>query len=71
MMFTKINAKVVIEFANNDMNQAKTAKVCYMCPSTVAFHLDNVYMHSGLNPKKFHDLVVLYNAAKQYLEMYK
>ena len=66
-MFTKLNAKVVIEYANNNMNQAKTAKACYISPSTTSFHLDNVYKHTGLNPRNFFDLVKLVPMAKEFL----
>lgn len=70
-MFTETDAKVIIEFANNNMNKTKTSEACFLCYTSIEYHLEMVHRKTGLNPRNFHDLVKLYLMAKQFLENHR
>ena len=51
--------EMIRTYADCDMNQVQTAKILYVHKNTVQYHLDLIKRKTGLNPKKFSDLVEL------------
>lgn len=49
----------LIAFADNDMKPKKTGRQLYMCGNTVRYRLKKIKKHTGLDPYKFYDLVLL------------
>lgn len=56
---TDVDWNVIVAFAENDMNSQRTADYLYMHRNNVRYHLMKVYRLTGLDPKKFCDLVKL------------
>ena len=51
--------EILQAYANNDMNELKTARNAYMARGTVGYHLNRIKERTGYNPRKFYDLVKL------------
>lgn len=56
--------RVVLAYAENNMNLTATAKVVYMGVSTIRYRLHIVRQQTGLNPQRFYDLVNLVEMCK-------
>ena len=56
---TDLDIKVLIEFANNNMDVSKTARQLFLSRGAAFYHLEKVERKTGLNPLNFHDLVKL------------
>jgi carbohydrate diacid regulator len=56
---TDVDIKVIIEFANNNMNVSETARHLFMHRNTVIYHLEKVKQITGLSPFNFYDLIQL------------
>lgn len=55
----------VIAFANNDMRLTSAALEAKVDYRTLSLRLDNVYRKTGLDPKRFRDLVKLVKAIEE------
>ena len=62
---TKQQAKIILAFAENDMEIRATAKQLYMSDGTVAYYLTRIREQMGWNPRKFYDLCYLVGVAAQ------
>ena len=56
---TKLDWQIVKTYADNDMNMAETARRSFMHRNAIEYHLGKVKRHTGLDPKRFYDLVKL------------
>lgn len=65
MSMNKQQAKIILLFAENDMEIKTTAKQLYMTGSAVAYQLDKIRKQMGWNPRKFYDLCYLVGVAAQ------
>jgi sugar diacid utilization regulator len=59
---TELDWEVIHQYADNDMSVSATAKAIHMHENTVRYHLEKTCNETGMNPRKFHDLVKLLNA---------
>nr|DAN41049.1 MAG TPA: PucR C-terminal helix-turn-helix domain [Caudoviricetes sp.] len=55
----KLLRDVVIDYADNDMNRAAVAKKYGVSSAAVHYRLNQVQEMTGLDPRKFYDLVEL------------
>lgn len=62
---TDFDARVVLAFADNNMNATETGKKLFMYRTTVKYHLERVRAKTGLSPLKFYDLVKLVGILKE------
>lgn len=60
-------AKLILAFAENNMEIKATAKQLYMSDCTVTYHLKKIREQIGWNPRKFYDLCYLVGIAAQRL----
>ena len=56
---TDIDVRVVLAFADNNMNATETGRKLFLHKNTVQYHLESVGEKTGLSPMKFYDLVRL------------
>lgn len=66
---TAVDWKVVMEFAENDMNTSETARVLHMSRQSVMYHLKKVEDSTGLNPLVFYDLVELLDMREEMTDV--
>jgi sugar diacid utilization regulator len=59
---TELDWEIIHQYADHDMSVSATAKAMYMHENTIRYHLEKTYEVTGMNPRKFHDLVKLLNA---------
>lgn len=64
----KEDAHIVIAMANHNMNVTDVARAIFAHRNTVLYHLDKVKRQSGLDPRRFYDLVELVKMAQEVLE---
>ena len=62
---TESDLKIILAYADCNMNAAQTAKVTYYRKESIYDHLDKIYLLTGLNPRKFYDLVKLVKKVKE------
>lgn len=62
---TDVDVRVVLAFADNDMNVTETGRKLYLYRTTVQYHLESVWKKTGLSPLKFYDLVKLVGILKE------
>lgn len=65
---TRKQAELIVLFANHNMNVTDTAKVLYYHRNTLIYHLDKIMRDTGLNPRRFMDLVELLRMAQEVIE---
>lgn len=56
---TDFDKRLLVTFANNDLNRSKTATHLHMSNSNVTHHLDLIYFKTGVNPRSFYGLLYL------------
>lgn len=56
---TEKDIEIIFAYAENNMRTTETAYQIYVHRNTVEYHLDKVKRKTGLDPKKFYDLVKL------------
>lgn len=61
---TDSEKRVILGFAENDMNAFKTARNLNYHPNTILYYFEKITDRYGLNPKKFYDLIKLVEMAK-------
>ena len=62
-------AKIVIAYAQNDMDARATGYAVNLTDGSIAYHLRNVASETGKDPKKFFDLCWLVGMAAQVVAM--
>lgn len=62
-------AKIVIAYAQNDMDARATGYSVNLTDGSIAYHLRNVASETGKDPKKFFDLCWLVGMAAQVVAM--
>lgn len=61
-------ARIIMAMANHSMNVGEVARQLFMHRNTVIYHLDKVKRQTGLDPRRFYDLVELVKTAQEVLE---
>lgn len=56
---TEADIEILKELARCDMNTNEVARRTYRHRNTVLYHLEQIRAETGLNPRKFYDLVEL------------
>lgn len=64
----KEDAHIVIAMANHNMNVTDVARAIFAHRNTVLYHLNKVKQQTGLDPRRFYDLVELVKMAQEVLE---
>lgn len=64
----KEDAHIVIVMANHNMNATDVARAIFAHRNTVLYHLNKVKQQTGLDPRRFYDLVELVRMAQEVLE---
>lgn len=64
----KEDAHIVVAMANHNMNVTDVARAIFAHRNTVLYHLNKVKRQTGLDPRRFYDLVELMNIAQEVLE---
>lgn len=64
-MLNEKQRAVVMAFADNDMSLTKTASAVYYSAANIAQYLRRIAMLTGLDPKRFYDLVELVRKIKE------
>ena len=62
------DAHIVIAMANHNMNVTDVARAIFAHRNTVLYHLNKVKQQTGLDPRRFYDLVKLVRMAQEVLE---
>lgn len=68
MILQEIDAHIIKAMADFNMNVSRAACSLYMHRNTVVYHLDKVKRQTGLDPRRFYDLVELAKMAQGVLE---
>lgn len=61
---TDTDKEIVLAYAENNMNRSETARQFYMSYSGLLFRLERIQRITGLDPRKFYDLVKLVEMCK-------
>jgi carbohydrate diacid regulator len=64
----KEDAHIVIAMANHNMNVTDVVRAIFAHRNTVLYHLNKVKQQTGLDPRRFYDLVELVRMAQEVLE---
>lgn len=64
----KEDAHIVIAMANHNTNVTDVARAIFAHRNTVLYHLNKVKQQTGLDPRRFYDLVELVKMAQEVLE---
>lgn len=64
----KEDAHIVIAMTNHNMNVTDVARAIFTHRNTVLYHLNKVKQQTGLDPRRFYDLVELVKMAQEVLE---
>ena len=56
---------IILAMADYDMNEAKVGRMMHYRRNTVSYHCEQIFAKTGLNPKKFYDLVKLVELVKE------
>ena len=64
----KEDAHIVVAMANHSMNVTDVAHAIFTHRNTVLYHLNKVKQQTGLDPRRFYDLVELVKMAQEVLE---
>ena len=57
---TELDKDVIVALADNRMNINDAAKALFICHQGVRYRIEKSKKSTGLDPKDFHDLCVLY-----------
>ena len=52
----EIDERIILAFAENDMNVKDTADSVFLSRNAVLYHFDNIQKETGKNPRVFFDL---------------
>ena len=59
---------MMLAMANHSMNISEVSRQLFMHRNTVTYHLDKVKRQTGLDPRRFYDLIELVKLAQEVLE---
>lgn len=62
---SRLNAEVILAFADGNMSATAGGKIMCMSPNTVDYHIRKVKELTGLDAKKFYDLARLVIMARK------
>lgn len=65
---TREQAEIIVVFANHNMNASATGRVLYYHHNALDRRLDKIKYDTGLNPRRFMDLVELLRMAQEVIE---
>lgn len=68
MTMNKEDAHIIVAMANHSMNVTDVARAIFTHRNTVLYHLNKVKQQTGLDPRRFYDLVELVKMAQEVLE---
>jgi hypothetical protein len=63
----EFEAKIILAFAKCDMKVKPASEILYCNENTVRYHLPIIQEATGLDPRKFYDLVELVKIARESL----
>lgn len=64
-LLTRMDVDVLMAFAKCDMRVCKASRDTFYHRNTFEWHLARIRSKTGLNPKKFYDLIKLVNAVEE------
>lgn len=64
---TKVDAQIIVAMADFDMKISQISRNLFMHRHTVHYHLDKVKQQTGLDARRFYDLVELLKIAQKAL----
>lgn len=59
MDLTDQEKQIIVSLAENDMKALRVANKLFMHHNTVEYHIAKIKAKTGLNPKRFYDLIEL------------
>ena len=59
------NKAIILSMADHNMNKAEVARVLYFSRNGVIYHCDVIKQQTGLDPRKFYDLIKLVDMVKE------
>lgn len=65
MPMNEAEKKIILSLAGHDMCISKTSRAIHMHRNTIEQHFEKIRQKTGLNPRKFYDLVRLVEIAKE------
>lgn len=65
---TEVDARIIVAMADCNMNANEVDRREFMHRNTVIYHLDKTKRETGLDGRRFYDLVELLKIAKEVLE---
>ena len=68
---TEKQAKIIVAMAQNDLNMAKTSRATFYHFQNVRYHVNEIEKKTGLDPRKFYDMLKLLPEAEAVLERRK
>lgn len=63
---SQLDIEIIQAMCEEDMNICAVARKKYLHHNTVSYHLDKIKKKTGLDPRKFHDLIKLETIVKEY-----
>ena len=64
-VLTGTRRDIVLAMAEHDMNLLAVARAMYFHRNNVKYHCSQIYRITGLNPRRFYDLVKLVEMVKE------
>lgn len=64
MGLTDREKEIILALAESDMSVSQVSRVVYYHRNTLEYHFVKIKRKTGLNPKRFYDLVKLVDMAK-------
>ena len=64
-MLNEKQRAIILAFADNDMSLTKTASAVFYSAANIQHYLRKIAQLTGLDPKRFYDLVVLVKRVKE------
>lgn len=61
---TELDEKIILAFADCNMNAAEASRIVYMHRNSILYHCSRVEKLTGLDPLNFYDLVKLVEMIK-------
>jgi len=56
---TELQIKIIKSYARNDMHLSNTSNELHYHPNGIRYHMNKIKDETGLDPRKFYDLVKL------------
>lgn len=65
---TLFQAELIVRLSEHGLDVAPTARVLYMHPNTLKYHIRKIKRETGKNPRDFYDMCALLAEAKAVLK---